>query len=471
MRKKIFKIAAIIIGIFVICQGVNITQIKTMILQPKYSLEKQTSYSYMAISGNVVNSTAGGAQSNMIYELLLAISNKYGENAATIYYSCMQSGSYEAYYNAIGSKTPSYNEGFVYSTNGNKQEMTSSQMVEQALINTGYSNYSELMQAAIAAGYENGYKYATAIKLGKVSQQNVSNESTQAANEQPETVTEENTNTEQATEVINNEIEEKEISHGIFDDISDEAEKAFAELLSDGVDESCYIQVKADAEDRTISVETVSKTLSQKEDGRVEFYNKGENEDYSEFSYSVTFPQIEVDEDIDLAATYALLDTSKYEDVYQLAFVTEQSLSSEVEITLNVNGSEGEKYYLLRGNDDSDYNNFTTAECDENGYISFTTNKLDNIIVTTTDIVSMRQAEEEALAKAEQEALEKEQETTADTDASTAEISSDASDTQMESENETNTNNILTYILTGFAILAFIVAFISLLHGIRSFLE
>lgn len=455
MRKHIFKLIALFIGIFVICQGIDFAQLKTMVLQPKLSLDKQDSYSYMYYTGEMSTTTPGGAQTDMVYELLLAITNKYGEGAAATYYSCMQAGNYSAYYSAIGSKTPSYKEGFVYSTNGNKQQKTTSQISEQYLIISGLNSISELVQASTNAGYgsdTSGIKnYIHAISTGTISKPT---STTQAANVQPESATSESTTKEQTNEAATKETEKKEISHGIFDDISDEAEKAFAELLSDGVDESCYVQIKADAEDRTISAETVSKTLSQKEDGSVEFYNKGENEDYSEFSYSVTFPQIEVENDIDLAATYALLDTSKYENVYQFAFVTEQNLTSEVEITLNVNGSEGDKYYLLRGNDDSDYNNFATAECDGNGYITFETNQLDNIIVTTTDIVSMRQAEEEAALKIEEEAKQAEE---TSVEAST-QTSAEAED-KIESSEETQDGNEqkksnMSFILIGIGCLA-----------------
>ena len=76
---------------------------------------------------------------------------------------------------------------------------------------------------------------------------------------------------------------------------------------------------------------------------------------------------------------------------------------------MNFSGNAGDKYYLLKGNDDTDYNVFATAECDENGCITYKTNSLDTIIITPTDIVSLRQAEEEALKReqAEKEAAEK----------------------------------------------------------------
>ncbi len=451
MRKHIFKLIALFIGIFIICQGIDFDQVKTMVLQPKYSnsFSYEGPYTYMGSNGTTKTTVANGAESHQMYELLGAIEAKYGTAAAQTYLACAQAGDYTAYYNMVGNSQPTFYEQFKYSTNGNTMQVFGPMSVESHLYQAGVSSVAQLLQNMTSAGYSNLTEYLMTIKTGAISKPTSNTPNTQAANVQPESATSESTTKEQTNETTTKETEKKEISHGVFDDISDEAEKAFAELLSDGVDESCYVQIKADAEDRTISAETVSKTLSQKEDGRVDFYNKGENEDYSEFSYSVTFPQIEVESDVDLAATYALLDTSKYENVYQLAFVTEQNISSNIIVTLNVSGNSGDKYYLLRGNDDSDYNTFATAEADENGYIAFETNQLDNIIVITTDIVSMRQAEEEAALKIEEEAKQAEEASVeASTQASAeAEVEIESSE-ETQDDNEQEKSNML-FILIG----------------------
>lgn len=378
------------------------------------SYDPNSTYTYMAYNGTTM--TTDTTEGHMTAELLNAIESKYGASVASTYYQCMQTGCYTPYYNAIGSVSPSYKEGFVYSTNGMRQEKCGCQITEQYLIISGLSNVSELIQASSNAGYgsdANGIKsYIHAVKTGTVSKASIPTtkssqeqpKATESAPAQSEPTATTQSQSEKKSESVKEPEKKKEISHGLYDSVSDEAEKAFVELLSDGVDDSCFVQTKADAEDRVVSAGTVSKTLSNKEDGKIEFFNKGEKDDYSEFSYSIKFPQIEVKDDVDLAATYAELDTSKFENVYQLVFITEQTLPSEVEITLNVSGTQGEKFYLLRGKDDSDYNTFATADCDDKGCITFKTNALDNIIVSKTDIVSVREAEE----KAEQETIEKE---------------------------------------------------------------
>ncbi len=466
MKKKITIYFLFIVILF--ASSLNIGRLKNAILIPKMSLEKQTSYTYMTEIGTILDTGAGTAQTDMVYELLLAISNKYGEATANTYYSCMQAGSYEAYYSAIKARTPSYKEGFVYSTNGMKQVKCGCQIVEQYLSISGLSSVSELIQAASNAGYgadANGIKsYIHAVKTGTVSKNSVPDslssqdkpKASEAVSVQPDPTSDTKTKSETESEKHKEAEKKKEISHGLYDAVSDEAEKAFEELLSDGVDDSCYIKVKADAEDRVVNADTVSKTLSNKEDGKIEFYSKGENDDYSKFSYSVKFPQVEVKEDVDLAATYAELDTSKYENVYQLAFVTEQILPSEVEITMNVSGTQGEKYYLLKGKDDSDYNTFSTADCDDKGCITFKTSSLDTIIISKTDIVSIREAEE-AAKKAEQEAVEKEVK-------SEEALASASTEIDAKQSNEGNTEN--SGISTVMMITAGMIAIILIVAGI-----
>ena len=430
MKARIKNIAIIIIASAILLSCNYKTHILPALIANSFSYEGP--YTYMNAYGSMETTVTNGRESHMMYELLGAIEAKYGLSTAQTYLACAQSGDYTSYYTAIGSIKPTFYEQFKYSTNGNTMATFGPMSIELILSYVNVTNVNSLMELANNAGYTDAVEYAKAVKRGisakpttTAPQPAKEQKTDEPAPAQPESnpATTSQPNSDKKAEPKNEPEKKKEISHGLYDDISDKAESALTELLSDGVDDSCYVQIKADAEDRTISASVASKTASNKENGKIEFYNKGENDDYSEFSYSVTFPQIEVKDDVDLAATYAALDTSKYENVYQFAFITEQTLPSEVEITLNVSGTSGDKYYLLRGKDDSDYNTFATADCDDKGYITFKTNQLDNIIVSQTDIVSIREAEK----KAEQEAIEKEVKpeealTAASTESSTEQI-------------------------------------------------
>ena len=431
MKTKLKNMAIIIIASAILLSCNYKAYIFTALIANSFSYEGP--YTYMSTDGSIKTTIVDGGESHEMYELLGAIEAKYGLPVAQTYLACAQSGDYSAYYASIGKTKTTFHEHFKYSTNGMTMQKFGPMGVEETLSWVGVTKVSDLIAAANNAGYSDTYEYAGAVLTGKVAKPTTT--APQPAKEQPKTdepapaqpesnpATTSQPNSDKKAEPKNEPEKKKEISHGLYDDISDKAESALTELLSDGVDDSCYVQIKADAEDRTISASVASKTASNKENGKIEFYNKGENDDYSEFSYSVTFPQIEVKDDVDLAATYAALDTSKYENVYQFAFITEQTLPSEVEITLNVSGTSGDKYYLLRGKDDNDYNTFATADCDDKGYITFKTNQLDNIIVSKSDIVSIREAEK----KAEQEAIEKEVKpeealTAASTESSTEQI-------------------------------------------------
>ena len=421
-------------------------------------------YTYMNANGSMDTTTANGAESHQMYELLGAIETKYGTAVAQTYLACSQTGDYSAYYNAIGGIKLTFYEQFKYSTNGNTMDTFGPMSTEIMLSYVGVTSVSSLKELASNAGYNNAVEYAKAVKRGVVAKPTVNNakpskeqpKTTESAPAQSEPTATTQSQSEKKSEPVKEPEKKKEISHGLYDSVSDEAEKAFVELLSDGVDDSCFVQTKADAEDRVVSAGTVSKTLSNKEDGKIEFFNKGEKDDYSEFSYSVKFPQIEVKDDVDLAATYAELDTSKYENVYQLAFITEQTLPSEVEITLNVSGTQGEKYYLLRGKNDSDYNTFATADCDDKGYITFKTNTLDNIIISKTDIVSVREAEE-AAKKAEQETIEKEVK-------SEEALAAASTESSIEQSNEVNAEDV--GVSTVMLIVAGMIAIILIVAGI-----
>ena len=464
MKKRLFAFFCVMIVAFMVLDPLNMNQLKSHIFIAKYSnsFSYEGPYAYVGINGDAKSTIANGSESHMMYELLGAIEAKYGIAAAQTYLACAQTGDYSAYYSTVGSTRPTFYEGFKYSTNGNQMEKFGPMSVECMLEWAGVTSVSSLLTHASAAGYSSGAEYAKAVKKGIVAKPTPSSTNTQAAAKQPETVVADAQNTEQKEQ---KEPEpKKEISHGIYEEISEEAENAFVELLSDGVEDSCYIQVKANAEDRIISAGTVSQTLKQKENGRVEFYNIAENEDDKAFVYSVTFPQIEVTEDIELAAAYTQNDTSKYENVYQFSFVDKQELPSEVEVCVNVSGNAGDKYYLLRGNGDTDYNVFATAECDENGHITYKTKTLDSVIITTTDIISIRQAEEEALKKeqAEKEAAEKaEQEDLAKANESSTQNAEDVEAAEAIEPTEKTIQNYTLYLVIGAAIILGLVMMIA----------
>ncbi len=399
MKNKLLKALSVVL----MCGAVVFTaqsstyilksEIATVLNSTEYSYAGP--YTYMAYDGSLVTTVTGGGESAYMASLLSAIQAKYGSDAAQIYYQCAQNGTFTAYYNMVGNSKPTFYEQFTYETNGLVIDSFGPMVTEESLYITGCSSVSEMVQASQNAGYSSIMEYERAVKRGQVAKPTSATKAQSSATATPPAET---------AQVVTE--EKKEISHGLYDNLDKTAETAFKDFLSDGVDGSCYIQVKNDAEDKTIGAKTISKTFSGKEGGTVEFYNAGEDGKYEEFSYSVNFPQIEEKHDVNLDATYSALENTKYENVYKFGFNEEQKLENEVILTVNVSGDEGTTFYLLRGTNDDDYNTFATSCVDGNGNIVFQTDTLDDIIITTTDIVSMRQAEEEAIKEAEKAALE-----------------------------------------------------------------
>ena len=223
-------------------------------------------YTYMGTNGSMKTTTTNGAESHQMYELLGAIEAKYGTPAAQTYLACAQSGDYSAYYASIGKVKTTFSEQFKYSTNGLTMQNFGPMSVEETLSWVGLTKVSDLISAAQNAGYDVPYEYAGAVKTGKVAKPTNNNpqpskeqpkaiESTPAQSEPTATI---QTQSEKKSEPVKEPEKKKEIAHGLYDSVSDEAEKAFVELLSDGVDDSCFVQTKADAEDRVVSAGTVS---------------------------------------------------------------------------------------------------------------------------------------------------------------------------------------------------------------------
>ncbi len=208
----------------------------------------------------------------------------------------------------------------------------------------------------------------------------------------------------------------KEISHGVYDAIDETAEKAFVDLLSEGDENNGYIQVKADTEDATIDSSTVNETKNKGRDGRVEFLTKDDKDKYDQLMYSVIFPQIEVENDVDLHAEFAELPDSQFDDMHTLGF-KKQELGAEVVVKLHYGEAADTTVYVLTGTGDDNYNTLSVQQTDENGDITFKTATLDNFVVTTTDVVSVREAiakaekEEQARVEAERKAKEEEKAT------------------------------------------------------------
>ncbi len=189
--------------------------------------------------------------------------------------------------------------------------------------------------------------------------------------------------------------EKPKYEHGIYDGITEDALNAFDYFTADGVADSCYIQIKENAELRTMPGSHISKTAANSEYGEVQFVNENE-----EVVYKFVFPQVKADADFSMELTPTIEDVDegikvdfKDEKLYNM------DLGFEVDFFFQT-GKPGTKYYVYTSEADGlhEYNTITT---DADGFARLPYTMVQDYTFSETDLVA---AAEEAKAKAQAEA-------------------------------------------------------------------
>lgn len=189
--------------------------------------------------------------------------------------------------------------------------------------------------------------------------------------------------------------EKPKYEHGIYDGITEEALNAFDYFTADGVADSCYIQVKENAEQRTMPGSNISKTAANSEYGEVQFVNENEK-----VVYKFVFPQVKADADfsMELAPTIENVDEGikvdfKDEKLYNM------DLGFEVDFFFQT-GKPNTKFFVYTSEADGlhEYSIITT---DTDGFAGLTYTMVQEYTFSETDLIA---AAEEAKAKEQAEA-------------------------------------------------------------------
>lgn len=202
-----------------------------------------------------------------------------------------------------------------------------------------------------------------------------------------------------------------EASHGPYDGITDEAKEAFVGFTSDGVENSCYINVNKDAENLVMPKDTVAYTKANRENGSVNLVDSN-----GELVAGFTFPQTEIAEDVDLKC-----DITVGDGVYDLAFEKESNPGSNVIVKLPL--SERNTIYHVY---DAEGKSLIDVTTDDDGYAEFAVTALNKYQITTGDYV------DEAVPISETE-VEEETEGTEETPV-TEELTEEATQETVEEE-------------------------------------
>ncbi|SEK64982.1 hypothetical protein SAMN04487770_102173 [Butyrivibrio sp. ob235] len=219
--------------------------------------------------------------------------------------------------------------------------------------------------------------------------------------EQPQT---EETQPEEVKEETKVETQpEKEYSHGVYDEINKDALDAFDHFLYDGIADSCYIQVKNSAENKTMPAWEIERTATGKENGEIQFVDDNGN-----IVYSVIFPQVETDEDIELG-----IDIAAEDNIMVVSPVSQKNSFTDLGYTLWIKVPMGkdEKYaefnlYTKSSKAGKDYEEFMKATADENGNVILPINILQNYYISKDLLVKTEEAKEVAEESVEESVSE-----------------------------------------------------------------
>ncbi len=93
-----------------------------------------------------------------------------------------------------------------------------------------------------------------------------------------------------------------------------------------------------------------------------------------------------------ISGTVSKDQNAYYPGTYEVKFSNKALLTSTATVHVNLNIDEGEQVYVLTGDRDSGYTQYTTVISDANGCISFNTAVIQDYTISTTDIMSAQAA-------------------------------------------------------------------------------
>lgn len=211
-------------------------------------------------------------------------------------------------------------------------------------------------------------------------------------------------------------------NHGPFNGITEDAVNAFISFTSDGVADSCYIDINETSDNLVMPARAINYTKANTEDGIVNIVDSDGNA-----VISFRFPQVEATEDVNLAYTLENKD-----GVYTLTFEEDQDLGYNVIVTIPVSDKDMD-YYIY----DKDGNEFFTVTSDDKGYASFAIQTLQKYQLSKDVIEKTEEMATENAEENETEDIPVSEELTNEgtaEDVNEADAETEALDTQMPDE-------------------------------------
>ncbi len=257
--------------------------------------------------------------------------------------------------------------------------------------------------------------------------------------------------TENSNQEINDTDKAKEIVHGVYDSIDEESLKAFEYFLTDGVNNSCYIQVKNNSQNKEFPAAYISRTSSAHENGEVQFVD-----DNKDVIYSYIFPQVEAKDDLDLSVLIENIDgVVKVSPAVQPLSYTDLGYSLSLKV-YGITNSHNDYYIYTKSNKAGEnYIEYMESIADKDGAAEIKLTTLQDYYISTTPLVqesnSAESVEESSENNEEQEIIE-EKETEKEIVRSDANDKIVVDNNPVEESVSTNTSNYVMWLVIGMAV-------------------
>lgn len=257
--------------------------------------------------------------------------------------------------------------------------------------------------------------------------------------------------TEENTTEDDNSAADKLIEHGVYDSINNEALEAFEYFLSDGVNNSCYIQVKNSSENKEFPAACISRTSSAHENGEVQFVDDNKN-----VVYSYVFPQVEANDDLDLSVSIEDIDNVvKVSPVVQPLSYTDLGYSLSLKIYGITNSHNNYYVYTKSNKAGENYIKYMASIADKDGTAEIKLTTLQDYYISTTPLIqennSAESVEESSENNEEQEIIE-EKETEKEIVRSDTNDKTVVDNNPVEESVSTNTSNYVMWLVIGMAV-------------------
>ncbi len=92
------------------------------------------------------------------------------------------------------------------------------------------------------------------------------------------------------------------------------------------------------------------------------------------------------DREFPVSGTLTKVRDAFYPGTYEISFSKDMVLTTSAQVKVSMDVKAGDKVYVLIGDKESGYTEYTTVECTEDRKVSFYTNILQDYTISTTDI-------------------------------------------------------------------------------------